>query len=210
MWLSWLGIVVSQSKKVTGSTSCQGTCLGCGFSPWLGHIAEADQCYSLTLMFPSLSLPHLPSHPLLKEREGGKEEGKKERKESEKKEKKRKEGRKEQNISISSSREVEWQYLTRSHPPPTSVAQGIRHRPAKVTGLVPGQGTCLGCRPGPCLGACERPPTHQCFSPYLSFSLEIKSLKKKSHPLFFKWITVRYIITVVFRFHWIYLKDWYK
>ena len=31
-------------------------------------------------------------------------------------------------------------------------------RPAnrKVAGLVPGQGTCLGCRLGPQLGACER------------------------------------------------------
>ena len=29
----------------------------------------------------------------------------------------------------------------------------------KVAGLIPGQGTCLGCGLGPWLGACERQPT---------------------------------------------------
>ena len=35
------------------------------------------------------------------------------------------------------------------------VAQWIEGRPEnrKVAGLIPGQGTCLGCRPGPQLGA---------------------------------------------------------
>ena len=28
----------------------------------------------------------------------------------------------------------------------------------KATGSIPGQGTCLGCGPGPRLGACERQP----------------------------------------------------
>ena len=38
------------------------------------------------------------------------------------------------------------------------VAQWIEHWPPnqKVTSLIPSQGTCLGCRPGPWLGACER------------------------------------------------------
>ena len=42
------------------------------------------------------------------------------------------------------------------------VAQWTEHWPAnpKVagSGSVPGQGTCLGCGPGPQLGACERQP----------------------------------------------------
>ena len=38
------------------------------------------------------------------------------------------------------------------------VAQWVRRRPAnrKFAGPIPGQGTCLGFRPGPRLGACER------------------------------------------------------
>ena len=56
---------------------------------------------------------------------------------------------------------------------------------------MPSQGTCLGCRPGPWLHACERQPinvslTHRCFSTCLSASLplllkvkKIKSKKKK-------------------------------
>ena len=38
------------------------------------------------------------------------------------------------------------------------VAQWVRCQPVNqnVTGLIPGQGTCLGCGPGPLLGACER------------------------------------------------------
>ena len=40
------------------------------------------------------------------------------------------------------------------------VAQGTECWPAnlKVAGLIPGQGPCLGCGPGPQLGACERQP----------------------------------------------------
>ena len=40
------------------------------------------------------------------------------------------------------------------------VAQQIEHQPEKqkVTGLIPDQGTCLGCGPGPQLGVCERQP----------------------------------------------------
>ena len=38
------------------------------------------------------------------------------------------------------------------------VVQWIERRPVhwKVTGLIPSQGTCLGCAPGPQLGAGER------------------------------------------------------
>ena len=42
----------------------------------------------------------------------------------------------------------------------TSVAEWIEYQPAnqKVTGLIPGQGTCLGCRMGPQCGAREWQP----------------------------------------------------
>ena len=60
------------------------------------------------------------------------------------------------------------------------VTQWIECRPAnhRVAGLIPSQSTCLGCRPGPWLGVCERQPvdvslTHQCFSPSLPISLKI-------------------------------------
>ena len=63
------------------------------------------------------------------------------------------------------------------------VAQWIKCQPVdqKVADLIPGPSTCLGCGPGPWLGACERQPidvspTHQCFSPSLSpsFPLSLK------------------------------------
>ena len=40
----------------------------------------------------------------------------------------------------------------------TGMAQWSGHHSTnqKVAGLIPGQGTCLGCRPGLWLGACER------------------------------------------------------
>ena len=40
----------------------------------------------------------------------------------------------------------------------TGVAQWVGHCPAnqKVTVAIPGQGSCLGCGPGPHLGLCER------------------------------------------------------
>ena len=52
------------------------------------------------------------------------------------------------------------------------VAQWTECQPAnlKVGGSIPGQGTCLGCEPGPHLEGCERQwidvcITHRCFSP---------------------------------------------
>ena len=42
----------------------------------------------------------------------------------------------------------------------------------KITSLIPGQGTCLGCRPGPQLG-CLWEATSWCFSPSLSLSLPL-------------------------------------
>ena len=58
------------------------------------------------------------------------------------------------------------------------VAQWIEHQSVnqKVAGSIPSQGTCLGCGPGPQLGACERQPinvslTHWSFPPFLSPSL---------------------------------------
>ena len=57
------------------------------------------------------------------------------------------------------------------------VAQWIEHGSVnqRVTNWIPSQGTCLGCGPGPQLGACERQP-HIDGSPFLSPSLPL-SLK---------------------------------
>ena len=53
-----------------------------------------------------------------------------------------------------------WLYLfhvfkknTQTHTPSPGVAQGVGHHPTnqKVTSLIPGQGTCLGCEPVPWL-----------------------------------------------------------
>ena len=70
------------------------------------------------------------------------------------------------------------------------VAQWIECQPVnqKVTGLIPSQGTCLGFRPGPHLGAHERQPidvslTHLCFSPSLSPSLPF-SLNRNKEIIF--------------------------
>ena len=43
---------------------------------------------------------------------------------------------------------------------PAGGAQWIERGPVNqgVTGLIPSQGTCLGCRPGPQMGMCERQP----------------------------------------------------
>ena len=46
----------------------------------------------------------------------------------------------------------------------------------RVTSSISGQGTCLGCRPGPLLGTYQRQPidvslAHQCFPPSLPPSL---------------------------------------
>ena len=44
-------------QKVAGSVLGKGTYLGCRFNPWLGYVLEATgACFSLTLMFLSLSL----------------------------------------------------------------------------------------------------------------------------------------------------------
>ena len=47
------------------------------------------------------------------------------------------------------------------------VAQWIECRPVnqRVTGSIPSQGTCLGCRPGPQLGVHERQPHTDVFPP---------------------------------------------
>ena len=52
------------------------------------------------------------------------------------------------------------------------MSQWIKCQPVKqrVAGSIPSQGTCLGYRPGPQLGARERQP---CFSPSLSPSLSL-------------------------------------
>ena len=54
------------------------------------------------------------------------------------------------------------------------VAQWIERRPANqsITGSIPSQGTCLGCRPGPQQGSHERQP-HIDVSPPLSSSLPL-------------------------------------
>ena len=68
--------------------------------------------------------------------------------------------------------------------PPTGVSQWIERQPTnqKVAGLVPSQGTRLGCGPGPPLGVCERQliaASHiSCFSPSLSPSLPLKKVNK--------------------------------
>ena len=47
-WLSWLEHSLVH-QKVADSIPGQGTYLGCGFDPWLGHIWEAaNQCFSLS------------------------------------------------------------------------------------------------------------------------------------------------------------------
>ena len=49
-------------QKIAGSIIGQGTDLGCGFDPLLGHVWEAtDRCFSFS---PSLPLTH-PALPLL-------------------------------------------------------------------------------------------------------------------------------------------------
>ena len=47
-------------------------------------------------------------------------------------------------------------------PAMAGVAQWFEHWPVnqKVASLIPGQGTCGGCRPGSQLGVCERQPIY--------------------------------------------------
>ena len=71
----------------------------------------------------------------------------------------------------------------------TSVAQLVGPHPAnwKVAGLIPSQGTCLGCRPGPQLGHVQK-VGDRCFSItllflslLLSLKINLKNLKKKEY-----------------------------
>ena len=62
------------------------------------------------------------------------------------------------------------------------VGQWIEHQPVKqkVADLIPSEGTCLGCGPGPLLGACERQLinvslAHRCFPPSVSLSLHLSN-----------------------------------
>ena len=54
---------------------------------------------------------------------------------------------------------ADWQ-LQSSHKAVAGIAQGIECGPEnqRVTGLIPSQGTCLGCGPGPQWGAHEKQP----------------------------------------------------
>ena len=61
------------------------------------------------------------------------------------------------------------------------VAQGNECQPMnqRVANLIPSQGACLGCRPGPQLGACKRQPHIDVSLPFsLPSPLKIKALKK--------------------------------
>ena len=62
-WLSWLERC-PKHQKFTGSITSQGTYLGYSFNPLLGHVRKAsNQCFSLALIFRSLSLLLLLSFP---------------------------------------------------------------------------------------------------------------------------------------------------
>ena len=68
----------------------------------------------------------------------------------------------------------------------TSVAQLVGHHPEKqgVMGLIPSQGTCLGCGPGPQLGVYERQP-HIDVSLPLCFFLSPLLKRNKIFKIFF-------------------------
>ena len=81
------------------------------------------------------------------------------------------------------------------------MAQWIEHWPMnqKVISSIPSQGKCLGCRPGPQLGVCER-QLIQCFSPSLSplFSFSLnkstnKSLKNFHRPILISPFQFKYL-----------------
>ena len=62
-WLVWLE-PHPMHQKAASLVPSQGTYPGCGFNPQLGRMWETtDQCFSLTLMFLSPSLPLPLSHP---------------------------------------------------------------------------------------------------------------------------------------------------
>ena len=64
-WLGWLEHRPTH-QKVTGSISGQGTYLGCGFDPWLGHIQKGtNRCLFLSLP-PSLKSINISSCESLK------------------------------------------------------------------------------------------------------------------------------------------------
>ena len=71
----------------------------------------------------------------------------------------------------------------------SGVAQWIECQPVnqRVKGSIPSQGTCLGCRPGPQLGACERQPYTD---PSLPFSLPSPLSKRWINKIFKKFLNV--------------------
>ena len=63
LWLGWLSWLEHRpvNQKVADSTPGQGTCLGCGFSPWSGCVWEAtNPCFCLNRCFSSFLSPSLP------------------------------------------------------------------------------------------------------------------------------------------------------
>ena len=77
-------------------------------------------------------------------------------------------------------------YLKSTRQALTGVAQWIEHQPVnqRVTGLIPSQGTCLGCRPGPQQGVCKRQPhidVSLSLSTSLPLYLKIKIFKTHTH-----------------------------
>ena len=65
---------------------------------------------------------------------------------------------------------------------PWPVAQLVECSPRnqKVAGSIPCQGTCLGCGPGPWLGACERQPINVSLSMFLSLSFSLPAPLSKN------------------------------
>ena len=79
------------------------------------------------------------------------------------------------------------------------MAQWIEHQPAnqRVAGLIPSQDTCLGCRPGPQVGARERQPhidvsLRLFLLPFLSLKLnELKKIDKLDFVKNFKSLCIK-------------------
>ena len=82
------------------------------------------------------------------------------------------------------------------------MAQWIEHGPAnqKVAGLIPSQGTCLGCRPGPWWGAHERQPHTDVALPPFS-SLKINKILKTKERYHFKPFARTDQKEIIFRLH---------
>ena len=72
------------------------------------------------------------------------------------------------------------------------VGQRIEHGPVnqRVAGLIPTQGTCLGCGPGPRWEGMWKTTTHWCFSPSLSPTPPL-SLKIKINKIKKEWNEIR-------------------